>query len=116
MKLQKLKLAITPVVAMCKPELLAYLTTLDHYCVPIKDGQKEEGPKCELYFQKKYNKKKLRELNEYPWPKGLYVRFCNTYDNPCFIQDGHDSEYAVWLYEIKDIKDILVKTIKMLNA
>lgn len=124
MKLQKCTIAIHPVIAALKPVLLAKLMTLDHYCYPLKTyepfegNHTEYGPKCTLYFKKRLNKYKLRKLREFEYPKGLFVSFNNTYDNPCLIQNGHDSGYAVWLYEFKDIANIvneIIKEIQTLN-
>ena len=79
----------------------------------------EQGTKCELYFKKTFSKAALHRANQAVYPTGLFVRLCNTWDNPCIIQDGHDSDYAVWLYEWEDIHRILLEvaeeTTKVLN-
>ncbi len=120
MKLQKCTIAIHPVVAKMCPELLAKLMTWDHYCLPIKtykgyknkDGKlsTESGPKCTLYFKKKLHKQELRKLNAID-VTGLFLHFGNTYDNPCLIQNGHDPDYAVWLYTAEDIQHMVKEVI-----
>lgn len=113
MKFQKCTIAIHPAIAAVKPELLAKLMTLDQFCYPLKTykpyngNSTEYGPKCTLYFKKQLSKDKLKKLKEFQYPRGLFVSFHNTYENPCLIQNGHDSDYAVWLYELKDIYNIL---------
>jgi hypothetical protein len=120
MKLQKCTIAIHPVVAKMNPELLAKLMTWDSYCKPIKtyksyknrDGKfsNEWGPKCTLYFKKKLHKQELRRLNTFEMT-GLFLHFGNTYDEPCLIQNGHDSSYAVWLYTAEDIQRMVKEVI-----
>ena len=121
MRLQKCTIAIHPVVAKLNPELLAKLMTLDNHCLPIKnykgyknrDGKisTEYGPKCTLYFKKKFHKQELRKLNEYE-KIGLFLHFGNTHDNPCLIQNGHDPSCAVWLYDIKYIQQVVNEVIR----
>lgn len=116
MKLQKCTIAIHPVIAELKPDLLVKLMTLDHYCYPIKDNTgKEKGPKCTLYFKKSLSKDKLRRLKELNYPRGLFVSFNNTYDNPCLIQNGHDPSYAVYLFKLEEIHNILKEIIQTLS-
>lgn len=127
MKLQKCTIAIHPVIADLKPDILVKLMTLDKYCYPLKTyepykgNSTEYGPKCTLYFKKQFTKKKLWELRNARVPYGLFVTFSNTYDNPCLIQNGHDESYAVRLYEIKDIFNLLkeiiqeIKSLKTIN-
>ena len=53
------------------------------------------------------------------YPKGLYVTYTNTYDNPCLVQNGHDSSYAVHLYTYEEINKIvteLTKEVEQLNS
>lgn len=122
MKLQICTIAIHPMIAELKPNILIKLMSLDHYCYPLKTympykgNSTEYGPKCTLYFKKSLSKDKLRKLREFKWPKGLFVTISNTYDNPCLIQNGHDSSYAVWLYELKDIKSILEEILQEMKA
>lgn len=116
MKLQKCTIAIHPIIAAAKPDILVKLMAFDHYCYPIKDGTgKEAGPKCTLYFKKSLSKDKLRRLRELNYPRGLFVSFNNTYDNPCLTKDGHDSSYAVQLFKLKEIHNILKEIIQTLN-
>lgn len=126
MALQKVTIAIHPVIAECRPKLLAYLMTLDHYCLPLRvdkgrhyPGKRgkgyELGPACCLYFRKILTKERLRELNQLPFPKGIYIHFGNTYDNPCLIQNGHSPEYAVQLHSLKEIQNILQTTLNQLK-
>jgi hypothetical protein len=120
MKLQKCTIAIHPIIAKMKPELLAKLMTWDSHCMPIKtykgyknrDGKlsTEIGPKCTLYFKKKLHKQELRKLNTID-VTGLFLHFSNTYDNPCLIQNGHNPDYAVWLYDIEDIQSMVKEVI-----
>jgi hypothetical protein len=121
MKFQKCSIAIHPIIAELKPELLVKLMTLDHYCYPLKTytpfkgNSTEYGPKCTLYFKKSLSKNKLRRLKELNYPRGLFVSFSNTYDNPCLIQNGHDPSYAVHLFKLEEIHNILKEIIQTLN-
>lgn len=124
MRLQKCTIAIHPVIAALKPDLLVKLMIIDQHCYPLKTykpfkgNSTEYGPKCAIYFRKKLSKDKLRELSMVKYPKGLFVTIGNTYDNPCLIQDGHDPSYAVQLYELKDIYNLLkeiLQEVKSLN-
>ena len=116
MKLQKCTIAIHPVIATVKPDILVKLMTLDHYCYPIKGlTGKEAGPRCTLYFKKSLSKDKLRRLKELNYSGGLFVSFSNTYDNPCLIQNGHDPSYAVHLFKLEEIYNILKEIIQTLN-
>lgn len=120
MRLQKCTIAIHPIIAKMNPELLAKLMTWDSFCMPIKtyksyknkDGKfsNEWGPKCELYFKKKLHKQELSKLNAID-VTGLFLHFGNTYDNPCLIQNGHDPDYAVWLYTAEDIQRMIKEVI-----
>ena len=120
MKFQICTIAIHPVVAKMNPELLAKLMTWDNYCKPLKtyksyknkDGKlsNEWGPKCTLYFKKKLHKQELRRLNTFEMT-GLFLHFGNTYHEPCLIQNGHDPDYAVWLYTVEDIKNMVKEVI-----
>ena len=122
MRLQVCTIAIHLKIAELKPNILAKLMTLDHYCyplktyIPYKGNSTEYGPKCTLYFKKKLSKATLSKLRELKWPKGLFVTFSNTYNNPCLIQNGHDPSYAVWLYELKDIKLILEEILQEIKT
>lgn len=121
MRLQKCTIAIHPIIATLNPDILAKLMVLDKYCYPLKTyapykgNSTEYGPKCTLYFKKQLTKKKLHELRERQLPYGLFVTFSNTYDNPCLIQDGHDDNYAVPLYELKDIDNLLQEIITQIK-
>lgn len=120
MRLQKCTIAIHPVIAQMNPGLLAKLMTWDSYCKPLKtyksyknrDGKfsNEWGPKCTLYFKKKLSKQEIHKLNTID-VTGLFLHFGNTYDNPCLIQNGHDSDYAVWLYTAEDIQRMVKEVI-----
>lgn len=120
MKLQKCTIAIHPVVANMNPKLLVKLMTWDNHCMPIKtyksyknkEGKlsNEAGPKCTLYFKKKLHKQELRKLNTID-VTGLFLHFGNTYDNPCLIQNGHNPDYAVWLYTAEDIQRMVKEVI-----
>lgn len=121
MKFQKCSIAIDPIIAELKPELLIKLMTLDPYCyplktyIPFKGNNTEYGPKCTLYFKKSLSKDKLHRLKELNYPWWLFVSFNNTYDNPCLIQNGHDPSYAVHLFKLEEIHNILKEIIQTLN-
>ena len=114
MKLQKVKIAIHPVLAeLADRKPLTYLMTLDNYCYPLRTKEKELGHYCSIYFKKCYSKKELHSLNRNfseLEDMGIYIKFCNTMDNPCLIQNGHSPEYARYLYTKEEMAHI-VKTV-----
>ena len=122
MRLQKVKIAIHPVIAIIRPDLLVKLMALDRYCYPIKtyvpykSNSTEYGPMCTLYFRKKFDKKQLRKLRGFRYPRGLFIEICNTYDNPCLVQEGHSPEYAVCLHEVDEVGNVLKEMIKEIRA
>jgi hypothetical protein len=105
MKLQKCTIAICPTIAIIRPDILAMLKYLDPKCNPVKDETgAEAGAKCELYFKARFSKRELKEMRAKEYPEGLYIRWCNTFDTPCLVQDGHDPSYAVYLYSFEEIE------------